>query len=68
MNEPRRRCPVCWRRVRPTKQIQRIHGRWDLEAVIEGHWDTVGRDICPASYEIYRITLNSVVHRQAVAA
>lgn len=33
----RRRCPVCWSLVART-----MHG------MIEGHWDSVGRDTCPA--------------------
>jgi hypothetical protein len=55
VNYVRRRCPVCWRRVRPT-----------IHAAIEGHWDSKGRDVCPGSGEPYRITLT--LKPQAVAA
>lgn len=44
----RRRCPVCWRRVRPT-----------IHHAIEGHWDTASTTVCPASGEPYRITLTA---------
>lgn len=43
---PRRRCPVCYRQIKPTS-----HG------VIYGHWDSIGRDRCPASWEPYDITI-----------
>lgn len=55
MNYIRRRCPICWRRVGPT-----------VNKAIEGHWDSIGRDVCPGSGEPYRITLT--LKPQAVAA
>lgn len=30
-----------------------------INQVIEGHWDSAGRDVCPGSYEPYRITLTA---------
>lgn len=45
-NTPRRRCPVCYRRVMPTKG-----------GLIYGHWDSLGRDRCPASWHSYEITI-----------
>lgn len=43
---PRRRCPVCYRRVAPTRG-----------GLIYGHWDSLGRDRCPSSWEPYDITI-----------
>jgi hypothetical protein len=40
-----RRCPVCHRRVQPTK----AHN-------IQGHVDTSGKRVCPASGEPFDIT------------
>lgn len=45
-NTPRRRCPVCYRRVMPTRG-----------GLIYGHWDSLGRDRCPASWHSYEITV-----------
>ena len=41
---PRRRCPVCWQTVIPT----RGHN-------IARHWDSAGRDVCPMSGEPYEL-------------
>jgi hypothetical protein len=57
VNSVRRRCPVCWRRVRPM-----------INQVIEGHWDSAGHDVCPGSYEPYRITLGQKPTLQEMAA
>lgn len=48
VNTVRHRCPVCWRPVTRT-----VHG------LIEGHWDSLGVEPCPAIGEPYRITLAS---------
>lgn len=50
---PRRRCPVCWRRVQRT-----------IHETIEGHWDAAMRP-CPGSSHPYRITLESPPRRKA---
>lgn len=42
--QKRRRCPVCWQIVTPT------HARG-----ISNHWDSIGRDICPASGLAYDV-------------
>jgi hypothetical protein len=57
VNVVRRRCPVCWRRVRPT-----------IHQCIEGHWDAAGRDVCPGTGEPYRITLTLKPAPQEVVA
>jgi len=40
-------CPVCWQWVTPTP----------IRHNIEGHLDSAGLDMCPASGEPYRITI-----------
>jgi hypothetical protein len=42
----RRRCPVCYRRVNPTGGGN-----------IYGHWDGIGRDLCPGSWQTYDIAI-----------
>lgn len=42
---PRRRCPVCYRRIKPT-----------TGGLIFGHWDTAG-EVCPASWLSYDVTI-----------
>ena len=53
----RRQCPICWQRVRPTEHRS-----------IEGHWDSITRDICPGSGEPYRITLTLKPTTKDIAA
>ncbi|RFZ15059.1 hypothetical protein VIMS_02489 [Mycobacterium marinum] len=40
----RRYCPVCWRPVQPSRGDN-----------IEGHWDSVGREVCPMSGEPFAL-------------
>lgn len=47
---PRRRCPVCYRRVKPTG-----HG------LIFGHWDSAHIAVCPASWHTYDITISTSI-------
>ena len=42
---PRRRCPVCYRRVKPT-----------MRGLIYGHMDKA-HGVCPASWHMYDLTI-----------
>lgn len=50
---PRRRCPVCHRRVKPTRG-----------GLIYGHWDSAHIAVCPASWHTYDITISGERHPQ----
>ncbi|AOT24885.1 hypothetical protein PBI_NAZO_46 [Mycobacterium phage Nazo] len=46
MSARRPSCPVCWQPVSPTTKAKIAH-----------HFDAIREDVCPASGEPYRITL-----------
>lgn len=48
-------CPVCRRRVHPID--------WNRWARVSAHMDSIGRDLCPASGEPWRITVAAAERR-----
>ena len=50
-------CPICWRDVRPT-----------IRANIPRHFDSIRKDICPASGEPYRLTIERRPEFEGVAS
>lgn len=47
MKPGRRRCPICWQTVLPTP----------VRRNIAGHFDSIGRDMCPGSGIGYDLTV-----------